>query len=224
MPNQTPVPTAPAADTFKRWTETERQKSLESALAHWSEGQDVWIFGYGSLIWRPEFDFTESRLAKLHNHHRALCLWSRINRGTPEVPGLVFGLEHGGEGCGGMVFRIPALKVRDTFSTVWVREMSTGAYHPNWLECETEQGKVSALTFIINQQASSYVPEPHPDELVKIVHRATGIYGSCYDYVMQTAIALKQAGICDQRLAILAEQLEKHREALAQSKSSANQV
>jgi len=207
--------TPPSADTFKRWTETERQASLEAALAHWSDDQDVWIFGYGSLIWRPEFEFVESRLATLEEYRRALCLWSRINRGTPEVPGLVFGLERGGEGCGGMVFRVPAHLVRDTFSAVWVREMSTGAYHPNWLECQTDQGKVSALTFVINQQASSYVPEPHPDELVEIVHRAQGIYGSCYDYVMQTAVALKQAGICDQRLLTLAERLENYRQIAA---------
>ena len=211
MPTQSPAPTPPAADTFKRWTEVERQASLESSLAHWTGDQDVWIFGYGSLIWRPEFDFTESRLAKLDHHHRSLCLWSRINRGTPEVPGLVFGLERGGEGCGGMVFRIPAQRVKETFSAVWVREMSTGAYHPHWLECETDQGQVSALTFVINQQASSYVPEPHPDKLVEIIHRAQGTYGSCYDYVMQTAFALKQAGICDQRLATLAARLEAHR-------------
>lgn len=202
----------PAVDTFKRWTELERQASLEQALTHWSDGQDVWIFGYGSLIWRPEFEFIESRLAKLEQHRRALCLWSRINRGTPETPGLVFGLERGGEGCGGKVFKIPANRVKETFSTVWVREMSTGAYHPEWLECVTEEGNVTALTFIINQQASSYVPEPHPDELVQIVHTAHGIYGSCYDYVMQTAIALKEAGICDARLAHLAERLEQHRQ------------
>lgn len=211
MPIQERAPTPPSSDTFKRWTEIERQASLDAALVRWKGDQDVWIFGYGSLIWRPEFEFAESRLARLDHHHRALCLWSRINRGTPELPGLVFGLERGGEGCGGMVFRIPAPLVRDTFSTVWVREMSTGAYHPEWLDCETEQGSVLALTFVINQQASSYIPEPHPDELIDIVHRAQGIYGSCYDYVMQTAIALKKAGICDQRLSALAERLEKHR-------------
>lgn len=213
MSKQASTPTPPAVDSFKRWTELERQASLEASLAHWDGEQDVWIFGYGSLIWRPEFDFVETRLAKLDHHHRALCLWSRINRGTPEQPGLVFGLERGGEGCGGKVFRIPAHRVLETFSAVWVREMSTGAYHPNWLECATSEGNISALTFIINQQASSYVPEPHPDELVQIVHKAQGIYGSCYDYVMQTAVALKEAGICDQRLATLAERLEKHRQA-----------
>jgi len=207
--NQSP----PSADLFKRWTEHERQASLDAALNGWQSHEDVWIFGYGSLIWRPEFDFVESRLARLDNHHRALCLWSRINRGTPEVPGLVFGLEQGGDGCGGMVFKIPAHTVRETFRTVWIREMSTGAYLPHWKECTTDQGKVSALTFIINPDASSYVKEPHEDELVDIVMRAQGIYGTCFDYVMQTAIALKQAGICDARLAKLADRLALHQQA-----------
>jgi len=204
----------PPADAFRRWTEVQRQASLEETLQGWQEDQDVWIFGYGSLIWRPEFDFTESRLARLEQHHRALCLWSRINRGTPEVPGLVFGLEQGGEGCGGMVFRIPAHKVRETFATVWVREMSTGAYYPKWCECRTEQGAVSALTFIINRDAGSYVSEPHEDELISIVLRAHGIYGSCLDYVMQTAVALRQAGICDARLARLADRLALHQQSV----------
>jgi cation transport protein ChaC len=215
MPNTSINQSPPPADAFKRWTEVERQASLEETLNGWQETQDVWIFGYGSLIWRPEFDFTESRLARLDQHHRALCLWSRINRGTPEVPGLVFGLEQGGEGCGGMVFRIPAQKVRETFASVWIREMSTGAYYPRWRDCQTDQGIVSALTFVINPEAISYVSEPSEDELVSIVLRAQGIYGSCFDYVMQTAVALRQAGICDERLARLADRLALQQQSLA---------
>ncbi len=217
MPNTSINQTPPPADLFKRWTEVERQASLEETLRGWQEDQDVWIFGYGSLIWRPEFEFAESRLARLENHHRALCLWSRINRGTPEIPGLVFGLEQGGEGCGGMVFRIPAHKVRETFGTVWVREMSTGAYYPHWRDCLTDQGTISALTFIINSDAISYVKEPDEDELVRIVLKAKGIYGSCFDYVMQTAVALRQAGICDERLARLADRLEQQQQSLDSS-------
>lgn len=180
---------------------------MEDALRHWEQQQDVWIFGYGSLIWRPEFDFKESRMARLDGHHRSLCLWSRINRGTPEVPGLVFGLEQGGH-CTGMVFRIPAELVPETFEAVWVREMSTGAYLPHWKTCQTDQGEVSALAFVINPEGPGYIQEPHEDDLIEIVLRASGIYGPCVDYVMQTAIALKQAGICDERLARLSERLK----------------
>ena len=197
----------PPVSLFKPWTELERKASMLESLAHWTEDQDVWIFGYGSLIWRPEFEFKESRMAKLDGHHRALCLWSRINRGTPEVPGLVFGLEQGGH-CTGMVFRIPAERVPETFEAVWVREMSTGAYLPHWKPCQTDQGEVSALAFVINPEGPAYVPQPHEDELIEIVLRASGIYGPCVDYVMQTAIALKAAGICDERLAKLSDRIQ----------------
>ena len=79
---------------------------LEKALQEWGGHEDLWIFGYGSLIWKPDFEFAERRPAKVHGWHRALKMWSRINRGTPERPGLVFGLLSGGC-CQGMVFRIP---------------------------------------------------------------------------------------------------------------------
>lgn len=198
--------TPPPANIFKRWTEQERQVSMENALSHWKNDQDVWIFGYGSLIWRPEFEFVESRMAKLDGHHRALCLWSRINRGTPELPGLVFGLEQGGH-CTGKVFRIAAEHVKKTFEAVWVREMSTGSYLPDWKTCQTEHGEVSALAFIINPESPGYVQEPHEEDLIEIIMRASGIYGPCVDYVMQTAIALQEVGICDERLAKLSDRL-----------------
>ena len=79
---------------------------LEQVLHEWGGHEDLWIFGYGSLIWRPDFEFAERRPAKVHGWHRALKMWSRINRGTPERPGLVFGMLSGGC-CRGMVFRIP---------------------------------------------------------------------------------------------------------------------
>ena len=205
--------TPPPASVFKRWTELERQASKEAALKHWQPGQDVWIFGYGSLIWRPEFEFKESRMAKLDGHHRALCLWSRINRGTPELPGLVFGLEQGGH-CSGKVFRIAGEHVPEIFEAVWVREMSTGSYLPHWKTCQTDLGEVSALAFIINPESQGYVQEPHEDDLIEIIMRASGIYGPCVDYVMQTAIALKDAGICDERLAKLSDRLESRLRAL----------
>ena len=189
----------PPASTFARWTEQELNASIQQALASRDLSQDQWIFAYGSLLWRPEFDFVEQRLATLQGHHRALCLWSRINRGTPENPGLVFGLEQGGS-CAGMVFRIPAQQVEQTFPSLWAREMMTGAYHPSWIDCHTERGTVSALAFVINRQAQGYVPTLPMDELVRIVMTAHGKYGSCFEYVEQTHLALQAAGIRDEHL------------------------
>ena len=201
------IPTAPPVSTFSRWPEERLKASREEALQHWCGTQDVWVFGYGSLIWKPEFDFVESRPAMLPGHHRALCLWSRINRGTPELPGLVFGLETGGE-CHGMAFRLHADQVGQTFETLWRREMATGAYHPRWSDCHTPNGSVKALAFIIDQQGPAYVSEPHEEALVDIVLRASGIFGSCLEYVTQTADALEAVGIHDARLKALVTRLK----------------
>jgi cation transport protein ChaC len=199
---------------FRLWTPTERQASLEVALSHWRSGEDVWIYGYGSLIWKPEFAYEERRLATLRGHHRALCLWSRVNRGTPECPGLVFGLDHGGS-CKGMVFRIAGERVPEFFPPLWEREMSTGAYLPRWLNCATDQGLVKALVFVMNRANPAYIRALPETDLVAIVRRASGRYGACTDYVMETARALREAGIRDARLETIARRLETRVEALA---------
>ena len=109
---------------------------LDRVLQEWGGHEDLWVFGYGSLIWRPDFDFAERRPARVHGWHRALKMWSRINRGTPERPGLVFGMLSGGC-CQGMVFRIPIQAGRETLTQLWSREMVMAVYDPKWLLCRT---------------------------------------------------------------------------------------
>lgn len=188
-------------------TDQERHASMMRALNGWQGDQDLWVFAYGSLIWNPEFEFREQRLSTLRGHHRALCLWSRVNRGTPELPGLVFGLDRGGS-CRGMTFRIAAANVPSTFEALWRREMATGAYHPRWLPCATEQGSVNALAFVIDRQNPGYVRGLADHHTVEIVRRAAGRYGPCVDYVVQTHEALSAAGIRDAKLARLAQRLQ----------------
>ncbi|ANN65788.1 gamma-glutamylcyclotransferase [Bordetella bronchialis] len=198
---------------FRLWTEAERQASMEDALKHWRTGEDVWIYGYGSLIWRPEFDYVERRLATLHGYHRALCLWSRVNRGTPESPGLVFALDRGGS-CRGVVYRLQGGLVPRFFPQLWAREMSTGAYLPRWLSCATDAGTVRALVFVMDRTSPAYIPALPEEEVLAIVRRASGRYGPCIDYVTQTAQALREAGIHDRRLARVARLLAAQRHTL----------
>ncbi|HEY0294686.1 MAG TPA: gamma-glutamylcyclotransferase [Bordetella sp.] len=186
---------------------------MEASLRHWRSGEDVWVYGYGSLIWRPEFTYVERRLATLRGHHRALCLWSRVNRGTPECPGLVFGLDRGGS-CRGVVFRLTGAEVPTHFPKLWEREMSSGAYLPRWLNCETGQGMVKALVFVMNRDNPAYIRTLPDAELVAIVRRAAGRYGPCTDYVMETVRALRASGICDARLETIACHLERPGEPL----------
>lgn len=196
----------PAPASFRLLTEAERNASLQRSLAQWQAHEDVWVYGYGSLIWRPEFDFIEKRSALLHGYHRALCLWSRVNRGTPDQPGLVFGLDSGGS-CRGMAFRIPADNVPATMEALWRREMPSGAYLPKWLNCRTEEGPVTALVFTMNRNTDAYVRGLPTDRLVHIVRNAHGSYGPCVEYVLETAQALKSSNIHDKRLQALVGEL-----------------
>ena len=198
----------PSLADFRLWTPEERAASMSDALRAWKEGDDVWVFGYGSLIWRPEFDFVERRVALLRGHHRALCLWSRVNRGTPEQPGLVFGLDRGGS-CRGVVYRLAGSQVPEFFPKLWDREMSTGAYLPRWIECSTDAGSVSALVFIMNRTSASYVRDLPRPALLDAVRRSKGRYGPCIDYVLETEQALTASGIHDRRLHAIAQDLRK---------------
>ena len=179
---------------------------MQEALSHCQPGEDLWIYAYGSLIWKPDFEFAERRLATLRGHHRALCLWSRVNRGTPECPGLVFGLDRGGS-CRGVVYRLSGHMVESVFPELWRREMSTGAYLPRWLPCETQAGKVRSLVFVMNRDNPGYIRPLPEDETLAIIRRAHGSRGPCTEYVTSTAEALRHAGIRDARLEKIASKL-----------------
>lgn len=199
--------TAPLSSHFRTLTPEELQLSLQASLQHWDQRSDVWVFAYGSLIWRPEFEFVEKQPARLMGYHRSLCLWSRINRGTPDNPGIVFALDEGGE-CEGVAYKVAADQVKATFPALWQREMPSGAYNPRWVECQTaNQQTVSALTFIINPLTDAYVPSMPLEQLRHVIHRAHGLNGPCIDYVLQTAQALKRANIADSKLEHLVQYL-----------------
>ncbi len=172
---------------------------LELVLRDWGERDDLWVFGYGSLIWKPDFEFAERRPAKVHGWHRALKMWSRINRGTPEQPGLVFGLLSGGS-CQGMVFRIQRQSGREVLTRLWGREMITGVYDPKWLICHTSHGPVRALAFTLSRQSPSHTGTLTEDEYRRIFAQATGIYGTTLEYAHKTLEELRRMKIRDRAL------------------------
>jgi cation transport protein ChaC len=170
-----------------------------ATLRAWGGRGDLWVFGYASLIWRPDFDFAERRLARVHGWHRALRMWSRVNRGTPTLPGLVFGLFSGGS-CQGVVFRVPRAQARDTLDLLWEREMVTGVYDPRWLRCVTAQGDVSALAFTLSRRSPNYTGELPEATYRDIFRQARGRYGTTLDYARETLRALRQHDIHDRAL------------------------
>ncbi len=175
---------------------------LERTLAEWGGQGDLWLFGYASLIWRPEFDYAERRAARVLGWHRALRMWSRVNRGTPENPGLVFGLLPGGS-CRGVVFRIPSADVPATLARLWLREMPNAVYDPRWLPCRTPQGTVRTLAFTLARTSPNHTGVLPDDEYRRIFAQARGRYGTTLDYAQATLDELRRHGIEDRALARL---------------------
>ncbi len=175
---------------------------LEQVRRQWGGQDDLWVFGYASLIWRPEFDAAEHRPALVRGWHRALRMRSRVNRGTPEQPGLVYALVSGGM-CRGMVYRIPGARGRDELDRLWQREMPTGVYDPRWLRCQTADGPVMALAFTLSRRSPNYTGQIDDPSMLAILRQAQGRYGSTLDYLVRTAEALHQHRICDRESARL---------------------
>ncbi len=180
------------------------EPTQEALLTQWPASQDLWVFGYASLIWRPEFEVLEQHLTKVQGWHRALKMWSRLNRGSPECPGLVFALLSGGS-CQGMVFRTPAANVKQTIEKLWFREMPNSVYTPRWLQCPTPQGPVNALAFTLPRNSPSFTGDLRPSQYRHIFQHAKGRYGTTLDYAQETLNSLQQHGIQDKALAALLE-------------------
>jgi cation transport protein ChaC len=182
---------------------------LEQTLSGWDADGDLWVFGYASLIWRPEFHADEQRGAAVHGWHRALRMRSRINRGTPERPGLVFALVSGGS-CRGVVYRIERSRAERELERLWAREMPTGVYDPRWLACRTPHGTVRALAFTLDRASPAHTGDMDDSELLDILRHARGRYGSTLEYLMETAACLRSHGIRDREI----ERLERLARAL----------
>jgi cation transport protein ChaC len=169
---------------------------------------ELWVFGYGSLIWRPGFPFLERRTARLMGAHRALCVYSWVHRGTPEKPGLVLGLDRGGT-CRGVAFRVAAEERKGVITYLREREQVTAVYLERMREIRFDDGSAAqALTFTVDRQHSQYAGKLDPDTEYRIVAQAAGQSGANRDYVINTATHLAELGIPDARLRELASRLQ----------------
>ena len=164
-----------------------------------TRSSERWIFGYASLIWRPEFDAAEHRSALLHGWHRALRMRSRVNRGTPQQPGLVFALLPGGA-CRGVVYRLRVEQAEAELDRLWAREMPTGVYDPRLLHCRTAQGPVTALAFTLSRRSEACLPRLPDEEVTHILRHASGRYGTTLEYLAETATALRARGVHDREI------------------------
>ncbi|MDA0238039.1 MAG: gamma-glutamylcyclotransferase [Proteobacteria bacterium] len=180
--------------------------SLNRTLKEQPKNQPIWVFGYGSLIWNPMLEYVDKRPALIHGYHRGFYCWSRINRGSPENPGLVLALDYGGS-CRGIAYQLQAEKKGINLLILWRREMLGNVYIPKWVRAETAQGVIHAVTFVIDRSSSAYAGKLDEDRVVSIAMKASGHYGSCSDYLIDTAESLKQENIRDNKIFRLASKL-----------------
>lgn len=171
------------------------------------EPDSKWVFGYGSLIWRPGFEYVRAMPARLFGVHRSLCIRSYHYRGTEERPGLVFGLKHGGS-CAGMGFEIAPgdwIEVRDYLRE---RELVTGVYLEVWRTMRLADGRtVEAMTYVADESHEQFEGGLGVAEQLEMVIHAAGIAGHNRDYVLNTIAHLEEMGFADRRLVDLEKRL-----------------
>jgi cation transport protein ChaC len=170
---------------------------------------ELWVFGYGSLMWRPGFDYVERQRGLVRGWRRSLCLYSYVYRGTPEKPGLVLGLDRGGA-CLGVAFRVaPALRL-PTIAYLREREQVTSVYVERYVQVNLADGaKVTALTYVADRAHAQYAGRLERQQLLRLVRRSAGKSGPNSDYVLNTQAHLAENGIVDPTLQWLAGQLQR---------------
>jgi cation transport protein ChaC len=173
-----------------------RAASLDATLERVAPDEDVWVFGYGSLMWNPAFHHAEQRPARLAGWHRSFCLWNTFGRGSPENPGLTLALECGGS-CLGVALRIAASDVRSELTVLWNREMLSGSYLARWVRLASPAGPIAAVTFVANRGHDRYAGRLPVARIAELLARARGPLGESREYLEQTVAELQRHGARD---------------------------
>jgi cation transport protein ChaC len=195
---------------FSVTTQAERDASLAAILASHPAEQDLWIFGYGSLMWNPALEVSESRPATVFGFHRRFCLDQQFGRGSPECPGIMLALDSGGC-CNGVAHRIAAANIESEMRILWLREMPSGAYHPKWTRARTPSGQVRAITFVINREHPRYLGRLPVEVVVDRLAFAEGQSGTNFDYLEKTVASMGEKSIRDRSVAALLHRVRQRR-------------
>jgi len=155
---------------------------------------DLHVFAYGSLMWRPGFRRAAAVRARIFGFHRRLCVYSTHYRGTPQKPGLVFGLDYGGS-CNGMLFRVAAADKHRVIRYLFKREMFSGVYVPRYVAVQAGRHRRRALTFVARRDGAQYAAVMADAAAVRIIHAAAGVGGRNADYILQTQAHLQTLNI-----------------------------
>lgn len=192
--------------TMKKRTEQERDALVEELLQQRPPNSPVWVFGYGSLMWKPEINYTQSEVGTLDGYHRKFCIWSVIFRGSPKSPGLMMGLWEGGQ-CTGMVFRLPVSTLRKEMDKLIYRECRWGVYIPLWLPIHTKDGIVDALVFTVDAAHPIVEGQLSPEKTAYYLATGEGPRGTSRDYLFKTIDKMHSVGIVDEPIEQLGVQV-----------------
>ena len=173
-----------------------------------ADTSDIWVFGYGSLMFNPIMDYVERARATIYGHHRRFCLWTRLGRGSPDCPGLVLALDRGGC-CPGIAFRLKPEVAIAELDLLWRREMVTLAYRASWLTLHTVHGRKPAIGFVARPERENYAQPMTIAEEADTIASAVGFIGPCRDYLFDTVKALHANDIRDPHLEKLVREVER---------------
>lgn len=172
-----------------------REANRKAFLAGRPRG-DLWVFGFGSLMWDPSVEFTEVRRARSEGYARSFCLWDEGGRGSKEYPALMLAIVEG-TGCDGLAFRIAENAIEDETFVLFRREMIASAYCPVWLDLETDHGTITALSFAANTGHERIVPDIPIDRQARMIATAQGHLGTSFDYLNDVQRHLELLGVED---------------------------
>jgi cation transport protein ChaC len=194
-----PGPVDDQGEAVELATPQELAESLRACQRSRPAGGPVWVFAYGSLMWKPEVPVVEKRRAVLHGWHRRFCLWQWRHRATRERPNLMLGLDRGGC-CQGMVLRLPARGVASLLERLWQREMIGRGYHARWVRAATPAGPVTALAFVVRREGLRYAGRLPDEQVADYMARACGYAGSAAEYLLNTWEMAEAHGLSDRYL------------------------
>jgi cation transport protein ChaC len=174
-----------------------------------AEAHEIWVFAYGSLMWRPGFPYLRRESALLHGYHRAFCVRSTRYRGTPRKPGLVLGLDRGGS-CRGRAYKIAARRADSVFAYLWERELDNDVYEPKWLPVATPAGKVRACAFVVDRRHPDYTGRLANARIAEILASSRGDQGTARAYLEHTVVQLDALGIREGALHRILDEVRAH--------------
>jgi cation transport protein ChaC len=156
----------------------------------------IWVFAYGSLMWRPGFPHEEVRDAWLLGYHRSLCVYSWVHRGTETRPGLVLGLDRGGS-CRGRVYRIAPAREDEVLRYLDERELVTAVYERRRLRVRTPNGHLPAWCYVVRRAHAQYAGRLDEERTIALIRQGQGVSGHCRDYLVSTVDHLDAMGVVD---------------------------